>query len=468
MDSSLERTCTGTIVVLGRAPRHADLVDGLAAAVARAPRLRQRRVKHGAFGNGWAEQRGFDLAFHLRWENVGCDRDLLAIATQRFFRPFARPAPPWEVHVLEGATRALLLVRHDPSLDDNGRLCATLLGALCADRVDQCAEIQADDAAGASDPTSPSGTLRATLEALLPEAAALRDSATALLNTAREAATLSGEIARATLHAARRDGAAWSGEIGGAALRTARSLGALVTARLAENSAATLLAPAGARRGLALVDLPLAALDAVRRPLGLTIEDVLLSISAGALARLEHAQRGVLPPSLRAMVSLPESRSAGLLLPMAERDPLRRAAHFHELLAALGGEVHLAAMKTLAGLMTALPIALARGAAPRSAPRYDFALDYRELPLRGRELAGAHVQRVYPFTTTGTATGLAVGAQRFDRWLTLGLAFDGGVVGRPRGLVDAWQAACGEFLHAAIDVTARKVDGRVHVSVSAH
>src|SRR5258708_32994851 len=110
MDSSLGRKCTGTIVVLGRAPRHADLLDGLAAAVAHSPRLRQRRVKHSAFGSEWAEQPGFELAFHLRWENVGCDRDLLATATQRFFRPFARQAPPWEVHVLEGATRALLLV----------------------------------------------------------------------------------------------------------------------------------------------------------------------------------------------------------------------------------------------------------------------------------------------------------------------------------------------------------------------
>jgi hypothetical protein len=457
------RPCTGTVVVLGQAPRHADVVAGLADAVARHPRLRQRRVKHGPFGDEWADLPGFDLSFHLRWERLGSDRDLLRIATQRFFRPFARQAPPWEVHVLEGGTRALLLLRHDPSLDDDGRLCAVVLGALCADGADEACSADAT-ATGAT--TGPRGALLAALESLLPEAAALRDSTAALLNTAREAASLSAELVRATLGASGRDGTAWSSDLGAAALRTARSLGALVTARLAENSAAALRETSGARRGLALVDLPLGALDAVRRPLGLTTEDVLLSISAGALARLEQAQRGVRPRSLRARISLPEARRTGLLLPLAERDPLRRAAHVHELLAALGGEMQQAAMKTLAGLMTALPIALASGASPRRAPRYDLELAYRELPLHGRDLAGAHVQRVYPFTASGDTTGLAVGAQRFDRWLTLGLAYDGEIVGRPRGLVDAWHASCGEFLHAAIDATARKVDGRAHVSVA--
>lgn len=456
------RPCAGTIVVLGRAPYHPDVVDALATAVAKHPRLRRRYVKRrGRLAAEWIEQHGFDLSFHLRWERLGNDQDLLAIATHRFFEPFARKTPPWEVHVLEGDARSLVLVKTDPSYERAG-LCAALLACLLEESSEE------SEAAASADAPGTALAIIESLEALVPRAAALRQSALGLLRTARETALLSGQIARATLGASRRDAGAWSADLATAVLRTARSLGALVTERLAENTPGALLGAVAAPRALALVDLPLAALDAVRRPLGLAIEDVLLSISSGALARLEQEQRGTLPANLRALVSLPEARVAGMLLPMEEKDPLRRAAHFHELLAALGGEARLAAMKALAGVMTALPLALSQGIAPRTAPRYDLELAYRELPLRARTLAGARVQRIYPLTSTGGATGLAVGAQRFDRWLSLGLSYDATVVGRSRGLVDAWQSACGEFLEAAIDATARRAETRVRLSVPSH
>ncbi|MEW6267784.1 MAG: wax ester/triacylglycerol synthase domain-containing protein [Thermodesulfobacteriota bacterium] len=438
--------------MLRGAPCHPDVVDALSRAIDRHPRLRRRRVKRrGRLSADWVEQ-GFDLSYHLRWERLGNDRDLLGTATQRFFQPLARQAPPWEVHVLEGDARSLVLVKLAPTLERAG-LCGGLLASLL-DEHDETEE-------ASGEASNPMLALVESLDALVPRAAALRQSALGLLRTARETALLSGELARATLGATRRDAGAWSAELAAAALRAARSLGALVTERLAESAPGALLGSVSTPRALALVDLPLAALDAVRRPLGLALEDVLLSISSGALARLEQDQHGVLPANLRALVSLPESRVAGMLLPIEEKDPLRRAAHFHDLLAALGGEARLAAMKALAGAMTALPLALSQGIAPRTAPRYDVELAYRELPLRARTLAGARVQRIYPLTAGGGATGLAVGAQRFDRWLSLGVSFDSSVVGRPRGLVDAWQAACGEFLDAAIVATAQRVDSRL-------
>src|SRR5690606_21151645 len=98
----ISRPCAGSIVLLRGGPSHPEIVDGLEAAVDRHPRLRRRRVqRRGRLAADWVEH-GFDLSYHLRWERIGNDRDLLGVATRRFFQPLAHKAPPWELHVLEG------------------------------------------------------------------------------------------------------------------------------------------------------------------------------------------------------------------------------------------------------------------------------------------------------------------------------------------------------------------------------
>jgi len=172
------RPCAGSVAVLSHAPRHAELVDALTAAVERLPRLRQRPVKqHGRQLKEWRDDPGFEVEFHLRWETFQGDQDLLAVATQRFFRPFARQAPPWELHVLEGTTRSLVLVRLDPAFDD-GELGAALLASLCAESEPEHAEAVEPLRDESSHPAI---AVLATLEAMLPRVAALRDSAIALI-----------------------------------------------------------------------------------------------------------------------------------------------------------------------------------------------------------------------------------------------------------------------------------------------
>lgn len=438
----------GSIAVLDGAPDYERLVELLDRAVARHPRLRERPVARRGRRAEWRPAPEFDLGFHLRWETIESDRELLARATQRHTRPFARLAPPWEVHVLAGPSRALVLLRLDPRLDDAGLGAALLECLLDAEPEPELPRFPPDE------PKSPTTALLETLDALVPRALALRDSTLALLETARQAAASSGDLARAMLEATRRQSAAWPEELATAALRTARSLGALVTERLTENSALSRLASASAPRTIALVDLPLTALDAVRRPLNLALEALVLSISSGAVARLEEARGGALPRTLRALVSLPEAHDTGLLLPLDVEDPLERAAHFHEVLASLGGRARQAAVKTLAGAMTALPLALAQGLSQRGAPRYDLALAYRELPFGVSSLAGARVQRIYPLAAGTGATGLVVGAHRFDRWLTLGLTYDARVVGSGDELIAAWRASCTELLDAGLEAAA--------------
>ncbi len=440
---------SGSIAVLDGAPDHGRLVELLERAVARHPRLRERPVGRRGRRAEWVATPDFDLAFHLRWETIENDRELLTRATQRHTRPFARLAPPWEVHVLAGPSRALVLLRLDPRLEAAGLGEALLASLLDAEPEPEAPRFPPDE------PRSPATTLLETLDALVPRALALRDATRTLLDVARQAAATSGELARAMLEGTRRQSSAWPEELATAALRTARALGALVTERLTENSALSRLASAAAPRAIALVDLPLAALDAVRRPLGLTLEALVLSISSGAVSRLEQARGGALPRTLRALISLPETRDTGLLLPLDVQDPLERAAHFHEVLASLGGRARQAAVKTLAGAMTALPLALAQGLSQRGAPRYDLALAYRELPFGVSSLAGARVRRLYPLAAGTGATGLVVGAHRFDRWLTIGLTYDARVVGSGDELVAAWRASCNELLDAGLEAAAR-------------
>lgn len=438
----------GYVLVLASAPPHEALFALLERACARLPRLRRRRVeRRGGRGVAWLRDPDFELEFHLRWERLAADAELVPLATRRFFQPLARHRSPWEVHVLEGPGRTLVLVKLDRALEREGdaaRLLDLLLGAESGTEKEPPLAPEQDPAAAAVE----------VLQGFQRRALAWRETAVTLAGTARQAAGLSRALAESALGVREGRKSDWPNDLGAAALRTARSLGALLTERLAERTPRPLPTASGGARGMTLLDLPVAALEAVRVPLGLRMESMLLAITAGAMSRMAGARgaeagAAAAKSTIRALISLPGAWEAALLLPFGAGGLLERARSLDEILGALGGGARLAAMKQLSGAMAALPRALAQGLSGVSPPAHDVEVAYRAGACEG-SLAGTPVRRVYPLAAGRKASPLVVAALHGERSLALGLVWDRASVKRPADLVAAWQGAWHDLVDSAL------------------
>lgn len=416
MQISSGREWGGGVAVLGAMPEPRALRAALGRAVERWPRLRESSPERSARSR-------FDLDYHLRWETLDREDDLVAVMTERFFQPLDEKRPPWELHVLSGPERALLLVKMARGLAPESDP-APLFAALVSDASSKpSAPKAAAPSEGSASALGPLGDVfLGALRILEGSQSAIRDSAAMLAAAARQTPPTAEEL----------KAIAW---------RAASSLATKLSAPIANPLPSALLESVSGTLRLALVDLPSAALDAARAPFGLELDDVLVSIGAATMARLEGRRGG--RRKLRALVAVP--RRSRVVLSGRANDPLEGAREVHRLLARSPERAERQALPAWRG-----DVAAALAGAPAAQPRHcDLSVCYDRSPLAGSRLAGAELVRVYPIDSTPRGARLAIGAQRCRDRLSLGLTFSTAFASEPAEVLEAFEISSAEFIDAA-------------------
>ena len=408
------RPLVAGLFLLDRRPEHARLRRSLERLVALAPRLRQCVVDP-PFGFGlpsWVADAEFDLDYHLRVVALSDDTDLaalLALSSEIFSAPLDHLRPLWEAHVIEGLDggRAALLLKLHHSLLDGAGSVALFDGLTQARRSDAIRVPRSGGARLGVPPRAAPGagdTLRAVANAL----ASLADPAQAR-RLARGLAGVLGEIGRVS------ETPPWHGE------------------------------GAGIGRRLAILDLDMGRLQRIKAALGATLNDIVLTAVAGALAGYEDlGRRG--PRELQCMVpmslrSRDESAALGnrvggftVSLPIRAATPAARLARIRAQTTRAKSDGHGSAFKTMMQAAAYVPPVLFRLAGQLISGKLHLLCSNVPGPPVTRYLAGARIEGVHPFAPVIGGTPLAIALMSYAGRLCVGIDSDPAEIPDPERL----------------------------------
>lgn len=316
----------GVLLFEGGPPRFEDVLDHIRGRLHLVPRYRQKLAFPPA-GSGrplWVDDPSFNLEYHVRHAALpapGSEAQLLEMAARIDSQPLDRTKPLWEFWLVEGiepapgstSERFAMISKNHHALVDGvaGIDLATVL-------LDFSPAPQRPDAAGLQ-PWQPRPE-PSTAQLLL---ASARDGAGALAEMALQAISAVGTPARSV--AVLRDAAEGVGEIAWELLNPA--------------PATPLNVPIGPHRRFRVVRQQLADYKTVKNSFGGTVNDVVLSVVAGALGRWLRS-RGISTDGLEMRALVPVSVRArderGTLgnrltvmrgpLPVYIQDPVARLA----------------------------------------------------------------------------------------------------------------------------------------------
>jgi len=384
-----------------------DLSARLSARLHLVPRFRQvvRSPPGGLSSAAWVDSPTFRLTDHLSVESgkrVG-DQALTRLADRFFSEQLPRNKPLWHLHIvprLSGGRAAVLGKVHHAMVDG---IAAVQLGLLLFD-------VDPNAPAGEPRPWEPAGR-----NSLHLAADAARDSALTQFRTARHAASL--------------------GLSPGRGFRVADTV-----RRAAFSLAEDALRPApdsylnpeiGARRRLVGSAVPLTRVNAIKERTGTKLNDVVLALVAGALARLARAH-GHAPEDLRVMVPAnvrTESNGAAgnaisflfVDLPVASARPQERANLIHERTRALKQQDRIAGTDELLQMLGHLPGPMQGPAARLAAsPRmYNLTISNVPGPAFPLYIAGGRVRSILPVIPIPDRHAIAVGALTYNHQVHL-------------------------------------------------
>jgi WS/DGAT/MGAT family acyltransferase len=392
----------GSVLVLdGPAPEYDDLVEAIAGRLHLVPRYR-RRLAFPPFGVSrpvWVDDPHFNVRYHLRHTGLPApagEAELRTLAGRVFSQQLDRDKPLWEIWLVDRVREdrfALICKTHHAMVD--GISGVDILSVLL-------------DADPEPPPREPAPVWAARPA---PSRAAL--FAEALLERADE-----------PVHVVR-DALAHPDRAGAEAGRAAAGLAAMLAAGIAGAPPSPINVPIGPHRRFAWVSGELARFKAIKDALGGTINDVVLTVVAGALRAL-LLRRGREPEGLELKAMVPISVRAeserGALgnrvaamyapLPVGLADPLERFAHVHAAMAGLkesGQAVGAQAITRLAD--AAAPTVLSQAARLQSRQRF-FNLTVTNVPGPPVPLylLGRRLREFYPQVplVLNTALGIAV------------------------------------------------------------
>lgn len=289
----------------------------------RLPPLRRRivEVPFGLHHPVWIEDPHFDIGYHVRRAVVpspGGAAELDAVVADIASRPLDRRRPLWEMHVCEGLAggKVGVVVKIHHAVADGVAAAALLANVMASDPAEEQGVDGGRGAAGAWQPEPVPGRRELVREALLDQMRQLVMLPILLLRTAANLVALFRHKRRADV-------------------TTPRPV--LDAPRTCFNHALT------EHRAFASTSLSLAEVKRIKTVFGVTVNDVILAATGGAL-RAYLAQRGELPAkSLIAGVPISadkpgdEPRLAGnkvsnlfTSLGTDEPDPARRVEKIHE------------------------------------------------------------------------------------------------------------------------------------------
>ena len=408
------------------------------------PRYRQRVMEvPGRLADPvWADDPGFDVAYHVRQSALprpGTEAQLLDLVSRLTARPLDQRRPLWELYLVEGLAdgRVAVITKTHPALVDG-------LGAV------DIAQVLLDPSPDAPVPeTEPWRPRR------LP-------TGVELLRTALAEYVQRPSAAVETLTSAVTDVRSTMARLGGAAS------GFVSAARSAVFPApnSPLNATRGRQRRVAVARADLEDLKAIRRAHGGTINDVLLTVVTGALRDwlLSRGAAVVASTSVRALVPLsvqgdeqeaPGNRVASYLvdLPVGEPNPRVRLARLSYAMRGVGSTGRSVGADALIALTGFAPPTLhALGArAARGLSRRMFNLVITNVPGPQVPLfaAGARMLEVFPVVPLVRGQGLSIGMTSYDGRVYICLNADRDTVGDVDLLADLVEQELAELVEAS-------------------
>ncbi|MDK3256096.1 WS/DGAT/MGAT family O-acyltransferase [Blastococcus capsensis] len=421
----------GGVLILEAPPGGLDAIASLVEArLSLVPRYRQRIAQvPGHLGHPvWVDDPDFQLAYHLRRSGLprpGTESQLLDLVSRLTSRPLDRTRPLWEAYLVEGLSgdRVAVVTKTHPALVDG-------LGAL------DLGQVLLDGSPDAPTPRPtewrprrpPSGA-----ELLWSAFEDYRRRPSSLVELARSAAT---------------DARATAVRIGGVAGELVRTAGSAILP--APDS--PLNAPVGRQRRVAVACADLDDLKRVRKAHGGTVNDVLLTVVAGALREwlLSRGEPVVGATSIRALVPVSVQDDDGAAgsrvsshlvdLPVGEPNPRVRLARLTYAMRGMtqhGRSVGADSLIALSGFAPSTLHALGARAA-RGLSRRLFNLVVTNVPGPQVPLyaAGGRMLEVFPVVPLARGQGLSIGMTSYDGTVFFGLNADRDSVGDVDVLAD--------------------------------
>jgi WS/DGAT/MGAT family acyltransferase len=349
----------------------------------------------------WAEDSGFRVADHIHLHQIdgpGSADKVAALAAELMVRPLPRTRPLWEFHVISGmgGNRFAILVKMHHAFTDG--LAALDVGLRVLDESrprNGGAPAPPPSTPPASTPpasTAPSSTPSSMLLRLWRVPGDLRDAVEGAIEQMAEATGIAASVLRRV--------------------------------RLPPPGSPLVISSSG-QRVLATARLDLRQIRRIRAHFGGTVNDVLLSVVAGALREwligrgdlVEGSLRAFVPVSRRARSSdrIGRNQVSGYLceLPVSEPDPGERLLRIRAAMQrnkATGTDRGVGAIPLLADR---LPPAVHRVAAPvagqGAALLFDLMVTSIPLPAMRFTLDGAELEEVYPLAPLAPGQALVVG-----------------------------------------------------------
>jgi WS/DGAT/MGAT family acyltransferase len=429
------RSTIAGLYLLDGVPEAERLDASLDAAIAFVPRLRQRVLDvplHLGLPE-WVDDPHFDRRYHLRHLSLappGDARHLLDLAATLFATPLDRERPLWEatwIDGLEGGRSAYLFKMHHSMVDGVGSLA--ILNAITQLAPD--APIQQVE----RDPPPP---LPGAVEQLTRLA---RDNA-------RRAIGQMGNVASQGVGAVARPREALE-----RAARAGRGVRAMVADALQPPVRDPLSrGSSGISRRFDVLDLSLERLRKLRGPLDATINDVVLTALAGALATY-YRERGHALDRLKCMVPMnlrgrDDRESMGnrvgmfnVQLPVGDEPPEERLRLIREQTHAAKQDQRGAAGPLFVEMLTALPGSAFRWLARSAIGQVNVSCTNVPGVRRPRYMAGARVDAVYPFASVVEGTPLVMALLSYAGALHVGIDTDPEAIPDPHRIAELFEAS---------------------------
>ncbi len=407
-----------TMVFEGAPPAYEDLLAHVEKRLNLVPRFRQRitRIRFNLDNPVWADDGRFDLRWHVRRAALprpGGLAELRELVGRIMSEPLDFTRPLWQIYLvegLEGGRFAVIPKTHHALVDG---VAAIDVGTIILDPNEEGTEMELPGERWEPDEPSP--------EMLFVRAATKR--ITNPLRAARDAARGAISMPRSTASRV---------------MRTAEGFADLAAS--GPSAPRTLLnEEIGRDRRVAYVATELERLKASRGESGATVNDVMLSVAAGALRRYFARHDGAPPERLVALVPMsirrPDEESelgnriATLLvsLPIAELDPAARLASIHAETTRLKRSQQAAAASLIIEATGWTPPTINRVLAGAISRPLSWNLVISNVP--GPQvpfyLLGRRLLAIYPFVPLSPQNhALSIGLLSYDGGVFFGLAGD--------------------------------------------
>ena len=406
-----------TLIFDGPAPRYEELRSHLASRLHLVPRFRQR-LRTIPFGQGrpvWVDDPRLNLDYHLRYTALpapGSEEQLRTLAARVFSQRLDRSKPLWEMWLVDGLSDdrfAIVAKSHHCLVDGVSGVDVTTV-LFDADPDPQPAEPGPEWEPG-PEPSDAELLVRALAERLVDPREGVR-AARALLRHPRRAA--------------------------GAVREAAEAVGSLAGVGLAAPPS-PFNVPIGAHRRVAWVRADLDRMRAVKAEHGGTVNDVVLTVVAGALGRYLRARgHRTADLELRAMVpvSVRDAEGHGALgnqvaammapLPVWCVDPVQRLGLVRESMAHLKESRQAVGASLLTELSDFAPPTIASQAA-RLQPRqrlFNLVVTNVPGPQMPLYVLGKRLRDVFPMVPLARRQALCVGIMSYDGAINFGLVGD--------------------------------------------